>query len=150
MVRQPRGDTQREAWVRTLAHREPDELPQLIQRFTDAGLTPPDVGAALADGGDQLHAAATSGDPDWTEPFGGAFATALLATEVSALAAHLNSRAAAVRSRAVEALLDDFSAVTVAAYLGVSRQKVYDIARTPGRTTTHIRNVPWRADAHHA
>jgi hypothetical protein len=54
---------------------------------------------------------------------------ALLAAEVSALAAHLNARASAVRALAVDALLEDFSAVTVAAYLGVSRQKVYDLSR---------------------
>ena len=34
-----------------------------------------------------------------------------------------------MRALAVDALLEDFSAVTVAAYLGVSRQKVYDLSR---------------------
>jgi hypothetical protein len=44
---------------------------------------------------------------------------------------------------AVEALLDDFSAVTVAGRLGVSRQKVYDIAR-PNPTSSFIDHAPWR------
>ena len=69
------------------------------------------------------------GGPGWADEFGGYLAVALLAAEVSALAAHLNSRASAARGRAVDALLEEYSAVTVAARLGVSRQKVYEIAR---------------------
>jgi hypothetical protein len=38
--------------------------------------------------------------------FGGPLAVALLAAEVSALAAHLNARGSAVRALAVDALLD--------------------------------------------
>jgi hypothetical protein len=68
---------------------------------------------------------------------------ALLAAEVGALTAHLTSRSSAIRAVAVEALLDDYSAVTVANRLGVSRQKVYDIAR-PNSTTTFVDRVPWR------
>jgi hypothetical protein len=67
---------------------------------------------------------------------------ALLAAEVSSLAAHLNSRASSVRAHAVDELLDDFSAVTVAARLGVSRQKVYDISRG-GVAGPFIDRVPW-------
>lgn len=148
MTRQPGGDTW--LWEDALLHRPAQELPELVARFQAAGVTPDDVMAALADGGDQLHEAATADGPDWPHRFGGAFATALLATEVSALAAHLNSRAAAVRSRAVEALPEDFSAVSVAADLRVSRQKVYDIAGTPVRSTPYIRTAPWRVDARHA
>jgi hypothetical protein len=44
---------------------------------------------------------------------------------------------------AVDALLDEFSAVTVAAHLGVSRQKVYDLSR-PTRISSYIDGVPWR------
>jgi hypothetical protein len=97
----------------------------------------------LDDGGDALYAAANSGDRDWTDRFGGPLAVALLAAEVSALAAHLNARGSAVRALAVDALLDDFSAVTVAASLGVSRQKVYDLSRAK-RMSSHIDCVPWR------
>jgi hypothetical protein len=68
---------------------------------------------------------------------------ALLAAEVSALAAHVNSRASVVRSRAVGELLDDYSAVTVAGGIGVSRQKVYDIGR-PAPPRSFITRVPWR------
>jgi hypothetical protein len=41
----------------------------------------------------------------------------------------LRVRGVAVRPLAVDALLEDHSAVTVAARLGISRQKVYDISR---------------------
>jgi predicted DNA-binding protein YlxM (UPF0122 family) len=53
-----------------------------------------------------------------------------------------------VRAFAVELLLDDFSAVSVADELGVSRQKVYDIARASHRTATYIPCVPWRSHEH--
>ena len=67
---------------------------------------------------------------------GGLLAVALLAGEVAAFSAHLVSRASAVRSIAVDTLLDDFSAVSVAGDLGVSRQKVYEIARSGSRLRT--------------
>ena len=73
--------------------------------------------------------AATSGTDDWADAFGGRLAAALLAAEVGALAAQLNSRASAVRALAVDGLLDEYSAVTVAARLGISRQKVYEVSR---------------------
>lgn len=126
MERQPRGDND---WTAVLAHRPVDQRAAVIERFTDSGIGPEQVRAALADLGDALCRAARRREPDWAEPFGGQLGVALLAAEVSALAAYLNSRASAVRGRAVEALLDDYSAVTVATRLGVSRQKVYEIAR---------------------
>ncbi|WP_067503576.1 hypothetical protein [Actinoplanes sp. TFC3] len=95
-------------------------------------------GNARSDSGN----AGNDGD-DWAKPFGGPLAVALLAAEVGALAAHLTSRASAVRAAAVEALLDEYSAVAVASRLGVSRQKVYDIAR-PGATDSFIDRTPWR------
>ena len=61
----------------------------------------------------------------------------------SALAAHLNSRASAVRARAVDALLDDFGAITVSARLAVSPQKVYEISRGD-RTDNFIDGTPRR------
>ena len=130
-------------WDTVLAHRPPDTRQPARERFASAGVTPEQVRAALADGGDELFAAATSGAEEWAEPFGGALAVALIAAEVSALTAHLTSRGSAVRALAVEALLDDFSAVTVASRLGVSRQKVYDIAR-PNPTSTYLDQAPWR------
>ena len=138
---QPRGDVP--GWNRALGHRPADAREAVAARFAESGIGPERVLAVLDDGGDALHAAARSGDPDWADRFGGPLSAALLAAEVSALAAHLNSRASAVRALAVEALLDDFSAVTVAARLGVSRQKVYEIGRTPA-AGPFIDLVPWR------
>ncbi len=140
MSSQPGGDS---SWDLVLAHRTPDTRQPVRERFESAGVAPELVRAALADGGDELYAAATGGVADWADRFGGALAVALIAAEVSALAAHLTSRASAVRALAVEALLDDFSAVTVANRLGVSRQKVYDIAR-PGPTDSYLDHAPWR------
>ena len=140
MSRQPGGVS---GWDEILAHRTPDTRAPVRERFESAGVTPELVRTALADGGDQLFAAVTGGAPGWAEPFGGPLAVALIAAEVSALTAHLTSRASAVRAIAVEALLDDYSAVTVAGRLGVSRQKVYDIAR-PTSTSSFIDHAPRR------
>jgi hypothetical protein len=112
-------------------------------RFVDSGITPDQVQAVLDDGGDALYAAASSGSKDWPDRFGGPLAVALLAAEVSALCAHLNARGSAVRALAVDALLDDFSAIAVAAHLGVSRQKVYELSRA-SRDGSYIDQVPWR------
>lgn len=145
--RQPGGDIG--AWQQVLAHRGPDELEPAVARFERAQVSPDLVRATLSDCGDSLFSAARSSDEDWLQEFGGSLAVALLSAEVSALVAHLNSRAAAVRATAVEHLLDDFSAVSVAEELGVSRQKVYDIARSSHRTATYIPRVPWRSHEHH-
>lgn len=115
----------------------------VCDRFAENGITPARVKAVLDDGGDALYAAARSGERDWADRFGGPLAVALLAAEVSSLAAHLNSRASTVRALAVDALLDDFSAVTVATRLGVSRQKVYEISRGAA-TSAVIDLAPWR------
>jgi hypothetical protein len=141
MERQPRGDTS--AWAVALAHRPAEARGAVHQRFVEHGITPGQVRAVLDDGGDALYAAASGGDKDWADRFGGPLAVALLAAEVSALAAHLNARGSAVRALAVDALLDEFSAVTVAAHLGVSRQKVYDLTRA-SRVGSYIDGVPWR------
>ena len=141
MQRQPRGDTS--TWDVVLGHRSPDVRSAVCDRFTENGITPARVKAVLDDGGDALYAAARSGERDWADRFGGPLAVALLAAEVSSLAAHLNSRASTVRALAVDALLDDFSAVTVATRLGVSRQKVYEISRGAA-TSSFIDLAPWR------
>jgi hypothetical protein len=141
MSRQPGGDI--DVWAETLAHRPPDVRDTVRDRFVQHDIPLTLVRAVLDDGGDTLHAAAAEGGPDWAERFGGPLAVALLAAEVSALAAHLNSRASAVRSLAVQALLDDYSAVTVAAHLAVSRQKVYEIGRA-NTSGSFIDRVPWR------
>jgi hypothetical protein len=112
-------------------------------RFIDGGITPEQVKDVLDDGGDALYTEAACGEAGWADRFGGSLAAALLAAEVSALAAHLNSRSSAVRAQAVASLLDDFSAVTVAARLGVSRQKVYEISRG-SIDNAYIERVPWR------
>jgi hypothetical protein len=140
MSSQPGGDT---SWDAVLAHRAPDARPAVLERFQSAGISAEQVRAVLDDGGDELYAAAVGGAADWAKPYGGALAVALLAAEVGALTAHLTSRSSAIRALAVDALLDDFSAVTVANRLGVSRQKVYDIAR-PNTTSTFIDRAPWR------
>lgn len=141
MQRQPRGDAL--TWDLVLGHRSPDVRSAVSDRFAENGITPDRVKAVLDDGGDALYAAARSGEQDWADRFGGPLAAALLAAEVSSLAAHLNSRASTVRALAVDALLDDFSAVTVATRLGVSRQKVYEISRGTA-TSPFIDLAPWR------
>ena len=141
MERQPRVDSL--TWEAVLAHRPAEVRDAVRDRFVEHGITAEQVRAVLEDGGDDLYAAASSGAEDWADRFGGPLAVALLAAEVSALAAHLNARGSAVRALAVDALLDEFSAVTVAAHLGVSRQKVYDLSRT-NRISSYIDGVPWR------
>lgn len=142
MERQPGVDSA--VWDEVLAYRPRGEQRDLAAaRLRAGGVTPAAVRAVLADSGDELHARAVSGEADWAETFGGPLAAALLAAEVSALSAHLNSRAAAVRALAVENLLDEVSVVAVAAHLGISRQKVYELGRA--RLGTHyIDRVPWR------
>ncbi|NMH96971.1 hypothetical protein [Pseudonocardia acidicola] len=142
MRRQPRGDTTLD-WDVALAHRpQPQARAEAAARLAECGITAEQVVQVLADGGDDLFAASRSGDPQWADRFGGPLAVALLAAEVGALTAHLTSRAAAVRATAVDALLEEFSAVSVAAALGVSRQKVYDIARAQ-RMGPFLDHVPW-------
>lgn len=141
MERQPRGD--KIEWAGVLGHRSEDLHPDVIGRFEAAGIEPKQVLEVLSDAGDALYAAALAGSDDWAEKFGGPLAVALLAAEVSALAAHLNSRASALRALAVSALLDEYSAVTVGAHLGVSRQKVYEIGRGE-ITNNYLEQTPWR------
>lgn len=150
----PRGDnrspgttpSEEVEWTRVLAHRSTDDSPTIdavIERFRAAGVTPENVETHLEDAGDRLYQAAGSGAQDWALDFGGERAVALIAAEISALMSHLVARAASVRSVCVEALLDEYSAVTVAGALGVARQKVYELARSnadPGYITT----TPWR------
>lgn len=149
MIRHPRDDSRQApdiggAWEITLSHRPPEERTAAATRFEAAGLSAEQVQAVLADGGDRLYAAASAGTPGWTAPFGGTLAVALLAAEVGALAAQLGRRASGIRSLAAADLLEDYSAVTVAEELGVSRQKVYEIARG-GLRGPHLDNVPWRS-----
>lgn len=154
MERNPRGDklqpgpasSTADQWTRVLAHRRkdaPTTVAAVIERFEAAGVTPDQVASHLEDGGDRLYAAAASGAEGWAAGFGGERAVALLAAEVSALMSHLVARAASVRSVCVEALLDEFSAVTVAGALGVARQKVYELAR-PSVDPAYLTTTPWR------
>ncbi|MEJ1114415.1 hypothetical protein WBN73_10255 [Paenarthrobacter sp. CCNWLY172] len=150
MTSQPGGDkaasqTLDPQWQHVLTHRRADDGSRdtAAKRFVDRGITPEQLHAVLTDGGDALYAAAAAGGQGWAEPFGGPLAVALLSAEVSVFAAHLNSRASGIRSVAVAELLDEYSAVTVAAELGVARQKVYDIARA-GLRPPCIEQVPWR------
>ncbi|WP_157427190.1 hypothetical protein [Agromyces salentinus] len=118
------------AWGEVLAHRgDPEVIAVVRQRFIDHDVTADSVVAALDDGGDRIFADATSGRADWAVAHGGAAAAALLASEVAAYASYLTSRAASVRSLAVDELLEERSAVEVASELGISRQKIYEIAR---------------------
>lgn len=150
MAGNPRGDKVPRSvsdaeWHSVLAHRRVDDGSRdaAVFRFAAAGVGAAQVREALTDGGDALYQAARHGVAGWAEPFGGNLAVALLAAEVSVFAAHLNSRASGIRSEAVAELLEDYSAVTVAGELGVSRQKVYEIARA-GLRPPYIDNVPWR------
>ncbi len=126
-----------------LEHRPAETRQAVRERFESAGVTAEQVGAALADSGDELYGAALSGAADWAAPYGGPLAVALLAAEVGALTAHLTSRSSRVRGLAVDTLLGDYSAVAVAGRLGVSRQKVYEIARAHS-TGEFIRRAPGR------
>lgn len=140
-----RASTPDEAsWDSALSHRPQEERAAAAARFEAAGLSAAQVQSVLADGGDRLYAAASAGEPGWAAPFGGTLAVALLAAEVGALAAQLGRRASGIRSLAAAALLEDFSAVTVAEELGVSRQKIYEIARG-GLRGPHLDTVPWRS-----
>ena len=141
MIRQPRVD--RPSWVTVLAHRPDAVRSSVAERFEESGVASELVELVLQDGGDSLYTAARGGDASWADGFGGWLGVALLSAEVSALASHLNARASAVRTLAVEELLEDVSAISVAAHLGISRQKVYEISR--GRRDDHyIDRVPWR------
>lgn len=150
MASKPGGDAAPGAasdaeWQSVLAHRSDDDGSReaAVARFTAAGVGPAQVRAALSDGGDSLYQAARQRSAGWAEPFGGNLAVALLAAEVGVFAAQMSSRASGIRSEAVAELLEDYSAVTVAGELGVSRQKVYEIART-GLRPPYIDTVPWR------
>ncbi|WP_341728510.1 hypothetical protein [Brooklawnia sp.] len=130
-------------WGGVLAHRsDAATIDAVSARFVEAGVPVELVADTLRDGGAALHRAATSGRSDWMVPFGGLLAVALLAGEVAAYSSHLVARASAVRSVAVDSLLEDFSAVSVAAELGVSRQKVYEIARGGARLRDARANRP--------
>ncbi len=141
MNRQPGVDRAR--WDALISYRPAGEQRDVvIERLEKSGVTPELLAHVLSDGGDELYARARSGGEGWADEFGGALAAALLAAEVSALSAHLNSRAAAIRAHAVDELLDQVSVVAVAAHLGVSRQKVYELGRA--RLGSHyIDRVPW-------
>lgn len=131
-------------WQRVLSHRTAAaDQRDAAARFEEAGLGPDDVAAVLDDGGDALFAAAAGNRTDWAVPFGGLKAVALLAAELSTLAAALNSRASGIRSVAVGLLLEDYSAVSVARELGISRQKVYEVGRA-GFKPPYIETVPWK------
>lgn len=124
-VRDPAVD-----WGIVLAHREdPAVAAEVRRRFEEQGLGPGKVAVVLRDGGERLYTDAASGRTGWAVPYGGLLAAALLASEAAARSASLVSRAAAVRAGAVDALLEDVSAVQVAAQLGISRQKVHEIGR---------------------
>lgn len=140
----PGDDIPDPVWDSVLSHRPAEERRAIAGRFETAGLSAEQVRTVLADGGDLLYAAAAEGSPGWAEPFGGTLAAALLAGEIGALAAQLGRRASGIRSLAAADLLEDFSAVTVAEELGVSRQKIYEIARG-GLRGPHLDTVPWRS-----
>lgn len=153
MMSNPRGDNAPADdlgadWVRVLAHRQREGqhvIEAVVDRFRGAGVRPADVESHLSDGGDRLYTAAKSGDDRWADEFGGPRAVAVLAAEVSALLSHLVARAASVRSVCVEAMLDEFSAVTVAGAIGVARQKVYELAK-PEVDENYLAHSPWRIE----
>jgi len=117
-------------WEATLAHRADPAAAALARaRFETQGIPVEVVAASLSDSGAALFRDVSSGRSDWAVPYGGLLGAALLAGEVAIYSSTLVARASAIRSVAVDALLEDFSAVSVAADLGVSRQKVYEIAR---------------------
>lgn len=117
-------------WASVLAHRpDPTAREAARARFEAQGVSAELVAANLAHTGETLFRDISSGRPDWAVPYGGLLAAALIAGEVAIYSSVLVARASSVRAVAVDALLEDFSAISVAASLGVSRQKVYEIAR---------------------
>lgn len=129
-------------WGEVLAHRADEAVIDAVKtRFTGAGVPAEVVADTLRDGGAALYHAVASGRSDWATPFGGLLAVALLTAEVAAYCSHLVARASAVRSVAVDSLLEDFSAVSVASELGVSRQKVYEIGRGGARLREAMRQA---------
>lgn len=116
-------------WDRVLAYRPPAARADVAARLAAHEVTPDQLRQVLSDGGDKLYAAAGScAAPGWADPLGGPLAVALLAYEVGVHAEHLAERAGDVRSAAVNELLQEYSAVTVAEHLGVSRQAVREIS----------------------
>jgi hypothetical protein len=125
-------------WETVLAHRtDPAAAELALARFVSQGVPVELVAASLEDKGAALFREAASGRSDWAAPIGGLVSAALLAGEVAIYCSTLVSRASAIRSVAVDALLEDLSAVAVAAELGVSRQKVYEIARGGAKLREH-------------
>ncbi|PXA80743.1 hypothetical protein DCC26_03630 [Auritidibacter sp. NML120779] len=149
----PRGDkTPDDAfgaeWVRVLAHRQREGqhvMDKVVERFRAAGVRPDEVESHLCDAGDRLYAVATSDDDRWADEFGGPRAVAVLAVEISALMSHLVARTASIRSVCVEAMLEEFSAVTVAGAIGVARHKVYELAK-PEADKDYLDHSPWRIE----
>lgn len=108
------------------------------------GLTPHVVRQHLADGGDKLWAAAQgAASAGWADPVDGPLTVTLLAREVMEYAAHLSARAAEVRRIGVNELLQEYSVVTVAGALRVSRQTVYSMAA--GRSLLEYVTTAWKA-----
>ncbi|SHI48927.1 hypothetical protein SAMN02745244_00456 [Tessaracoccus bendigoensis DSM 12906] len=129
-------------WSHVLAHRADEAVIDAVRaRFMGAGVPVELVADTLRDGGAALHQAVASERSDWATPFGGLLAVALLTAEVAAYCSHLVARASAVRSVAVDSLLEDFSAVAVASELGVSRQKVYEIGRGGAKLRDALRQA---------
>ncbi len=130
-------------WDSVLAHRvDESTISRVRARFVTHGIPADVVRGVLSDGGGALYESISSGREDWSAPYGGLMGAALLAGEVAAYSSHLVARASAVRSVAVEILLEDFSAIDVAAELGVSRQTVYEIARGGSKMREAISRAP--------
>lgn len=131
-----------DSWEEILSHRAEQERQGIQDRFLSHGVSSAIVAEALRDGGATLAASALSRAPEWSVPYGGLVGAALVAGEVAAHASWLVSRAASVRSLAVENLLEDISAVTLAQMLGISRQKVYEIARSANKVRAKQKSNP--------
>jgi hypothetical protein len=127
------------------AHAEGRPSLDATDPLDNKGIAADSLRLALEDSGAALYAAALGGEPGWADPFGGPLAAALLAAEMTSLAARLNSRAAAVRALAVGALLDEFSAVAVATRLGVTRQTVHEMSRATTQRQ-FMTTAPWRQE----
>lgn len=127
------------AWREALAHRDDESATIVSARFAKHGISADVVAMVLSDNGSAMFDDVSSGRADWALPYGGLHGAALLAGEVAIHASHLVARAAAMRSIAVDGLLEDLSVVEVASELGVSRQKIYEIARGGSALREQIR-----------
>lgn len=132
-------------WLKVLVHRPDHEVPLVINRLERAGASPEVLSAVLDDTGDGLLHALVRSDEDagWAEPYGGAEAVALLASELEAHCAYAQRRAAHLRSSAFVAYAyeSSMSMAEIGRRLGISRQAVAKAMNRPSMVEDFARSL---------